>query len=118
MASYILLVKSAPSEQEQMQQALKRVHEITSNQDSLVQVFFYGPSTVIARNDHIDGAIQALQQQWLNLKAPLVACATVGAHYGLVAPPELNANLAQGFEAGGLTEFMSRLVEADHVEQF
>lgn len=122
MANYIFLVQTNPDDIHAGIQAVEQVTQLAEQGHTIEQVFFYGPG--VGYGHHFlsfPAGAPNLQQQWLALAKqyvfPLVVCATVGSQYGLEAqlPPE--GNLALGFQAGGLTDFMSRLVAADHLLQ-
>lgn len=123
MANYIFLVQTNPDDIHAGLDAIHQVTQIAEQGHDIEQVFFYGPGVGYGHYFlSFPAGAPNLQQQWLELAKqyafPLVVCATVGSQYGLEAelPPE--GNLALGFQAGGLTDFMSHLVNADHLLQF
>jgi len=123
MASYALMVRSPSTQLEAMKNALDRALHLAEQGHHIAQVFFYGPSSLLA-NKLVEPAANCpdFRSQWLSLSqqfgAPLVACASVGKAYGLIADNTDEFNVADGFSAGGLSEFVALLAEVDHVEQF
>ena len=104
-----------------MQAALSRARNLLQEGHQIAQVFFYGPSVLLANRLVVPGSnCPDFCSEWRSLaqqyEIPLVACSSIGRSYGLVAEQQDN-NIADGFTAGGLSEFISLLAEVDHVEQ-
>jgi len=123
MANYLLLIQANPDNIEVGLDALEQAKQLAANGKTIEQVFFYGHGVLYASHFlNFPSGLPNLQTTWLEFSqqynVPLVVCATVASQYGLetLAPPE--GNLAKGFHAGGLTEFMSTLAKADTLLQF
>ncbi|MCC5856511.1 MAG: DsrE family protein [Idiomarina sp.] len=123
MASYILLMQSGPDQTEQGLHALATAENLIAEGHRITQVFFYGPA-VIFGNQFLSfpSSLDDLQQRWRQLShahdVPLVVCSTVGAQYGVEALPPPQGNLAAGFQAGGLAEFVATLANTEQLLQF
>ncbi|EGN75762.1 uncharacterized conserved protein involved in intracellular sulfur reduction [Idiomarina sp. A28L] len=122
-SSYVIMLQAAPDDYLAGQQALQCAQDLVTKGNQLKQVFFYGPAVIYA-NQFLQGPSGApnLQEQWRKFSTenniPLVVCATVGSQYGLEALPPPAGNLAEGFVAGGLAEFIETLAKAEHFLQF
>lgn len=123
MARYLLLVQANPDDITTGLQALEQAQQLASQGEAIGQVFFYGHGVLYA-NQFLSSpsGLPNLQTAWLEFSqqynVPLVVCATVASQYGLEALPPPAGNLAEGFHAGGLTEFMATLVSADTLLQY
>lgn len=122
-SSYVIMLQAAPDDYETGVRALLHAQKLLANGDQLTQVFFYGPGVIYA-NQYLQfpSGYQDLQKEWQNLaeeyNLPLVVCATVGPQYGLEALSAPAGNLANGFLAGGLAEFIETLANTEHLVQF
>lgn len=123
MANYLLLVQTNPDDIEAGLAALEQAQQLAANGKTIEQVFFYGHGVLYASHFlNFPSGLPNLQTAWLafsqQYNVPLVVCATVASQYGLepLAPPV--GALANGFDAGGLTEFMSTLAKTDTLLQF
>ncbi|MCO4320782.1 DsrE family protein [Aliidiomarina quisquiliarum] len=123
MASYLLLVQANPDDITTGLQALEQAQQLASQGETIAQVFFYGQGVLYAnRFLSFPSGLPNLQAAWLKFSqqhnVPLVVCATVASQYGVEALPPPAGNLAEGFHAGGLTEFMATLVSTDTLLQY
>lgn len=123
MANYLLLVQANPDDTQTGLHALEQAEQLVAQGQHISQVFFYGQGVLYANHFlSFPSGLPNLQAAWQQLSnrhnIPLVVCATVASQYGLEALEPPAGNLAEGFHAGGLTEFMSTLVGCDSLLQF
>ncbi|WP_194755690.1 DsrE family protein [Aliidiomarina indica] len=121
--SLVLMIYSGPDYYEPGERALQDAQSFMNDGYIIRQVFFYGPGTLYA-NEHLEfpSGLLNLQGAWRafsrNNKVPLVVCSTAGMQYGVRAEPPPIGNLAAGFVAGGLAEFVEQLSNADQLHQY
>ncbi|WP_185960664.1 DsrE/DsrF/TusD sulfur relay family protein [Aliidiomarina halalkaliphila] len=121
--SIVLMIYSGPDYFEPGLRALADARRLTKAGSTIRQVFFYGAATLYG-SAHIEfpSGLPNLQEEWRQFSAatqsPLVICSTAGAQYGVIAEPAPEGNLAEGFFAGGLAEFVEQLSSADQLLQY
>ncbi len=123
MTSYILLVQASPDNIETGLHALYQAESIATKGETIKQVFFFGPGVLYGNHFlTFPSGLPNLQAGWQEFSnrynVPLVVCTTVASQYGLEALVPPAGNLAKGFHAGGLTEFMSTLVNTNVLLQY
>ncbi|WP_113905918.1 DsrE/DsrF/TusD sulfur relay family protein [Aliidiomarina celeris] len=121
--SHSFLVYSAPAETAQGLKALSEAERLLNTGETIEQVFFYGPAVSYASCFlEFPSGLPNMQQRWLDLaqqyQFPLIVCATAGNQYGLQAELPPQGNLQSGFNAAGLTEFITSLARSSALDQF
>lgn len=113
--SHIVLMQLPPDAIEQGYQALQTVQEILQYHP-ITMIFFYSEATLYATPQKKSSSA-SLQAAWLQLSQdyaiPLAICSTLADRYQLSIK-----ELIPGFQASGLTEFMSMLADTDVLLQF
>lgn len=117
--SYVMMLYAGPDTPGPGLRALDDAHMLLAEGHQVLQVFFYGPGVLYAhRNIAFAEETPNLQRAWQELadanNVTLVACSTVADQYGM--NPE--ADIAPGFSAGGLAEFIEQLASADQFKQY
>lgn len=119
----VLMIYSGPDYFEPGLRAIADARRLTGEGNIIRQVFFYGPATLYG-SAHIEfpSGIANLQAEWREFSkatdVPLVICSTAGVQYGVVSEPAPQGNLAEGFHAGGLAEFVEQLSHAEQLLQY
>lgn len=120
MNSYMLLIQTNPDDIDNGLFALQQAEQLLTAGKKITQVFFYGQGVLYGQHYlSFPSGLPNLQAAWLELAKqyhfPLVVCATVGQQYGLEAFPVPAGTLAAGFDAGGLTEFLTLLANCSQL---
>ena len=119
MSSFTCLVVHGPHQGQHSYSALQFCRAALQQGHQVRQVFFYGDA-VAHGNAHLEIPSDEInmQQRWQAFadehNIPLVICATVASRHGI----DESKNLASGFVASGLTEYMEAVVDSDRLVQF
>ncbi|RUO33310.1 sulfurtransferase complex subunit TusD [Aliidiomarina soli] len=127
MASITCLIQHSPEQGHHSYSAYKFCQAAVAKGHQIKQVFFYGDAVHHGNAlAHQSADEQDVRQLWQSLASnhqfPLVICATVAARHGIVAAGDLkdfsDGNLAPGYHAGGLAEYMEAVATSDRLVQF
>lgn len=119
MTSFTCLIEHAPNQGQHSYSALQFCQAAIAQGHQVEQVFFYGDA-VSHGHAHVDIPSDEvnMQQRWQAFAqehaVPLVVCATVASRHGVAD----GVNLASGFIASGLTDYMEAVVNSDRLVQF
>lgn len=119
MTTFTCLVAHGPQQGQHSYSALQFCIAAVQQGHQIRQVFFYGDA-VQHGNAHLDISSDEfnIQQRWQQFAGeyavPLVICSTVASRHGV----QEGANLAPGFVASGLTEYIEAVANSERLVQF
>ena len=129
MASYSILITSAPSTSDSAYQATKFCRELIQANHTVDQIFFYQDGVyhancLMASPSDERNSYQAWTKLAEDFAVPLIVCATAAIRRGILSKQEAASldessyNLKAPFTDTGLGEFFTLLHQSDNLVQF